>query len=575
VKAVHGIIQHAFALQLTEPRRPFYGRTNLERISERFGLPGGRDASYVVEPVCGPQPSTQADAQTHHSPIAESGLTTVGSLRLNYLSSAGAPPLPDALAWAEGGGTTCRGYDEPRLIFADRYDDERWQTKSDFLVSDAQSHEDGVAVSRALLEVLAHKRSRLFGFALANRFVNVMLPHAVARPACVAGEANAWLLLPFASFIRGGQDRTRLRKTYSLSFFFIPVESSGDRFDRRRMSLDEIKWMVAAGWGYAAAPPRWKLPQFSFSGPLISYLSQLASFDLRGMRRSRAQPAGGRAEARHEIPGLTIRQAVERITFGVGLSLAQGKAGVSDSRALRHLGNEVVMALGSARVSSVVVADPELEARKVTAPGDKRRPFPGKLLPLMEELAKSTRISRPGDPVGLKNRLDQPFIDNDLYVSGVLPSKRCLIVVSRGDAQCGIRESALMQAGSVAYLTLGAATAIGTMCSIDRRVEAMEEADPTSIARIDREIATDLNEIYDLDITRESYREFYRRFRKRLGITRDYKTLQDEMETLYRATSTFHARRSERLLALLTAAIVVLSVFILVGTIVLIAKPGG
>jgi hypothetical protein len=112
------------------------------------------------------------------------------------------------------------------------------------------------------------------------------------------------------------------------------------------------------------------------------------------------------------------------------------------------------------------------------------------------------------------------------------------------------------------------------MRAIDRKVEALEAADPTEVAEIDQEIAADLDEIYDLDITREAYREIYRRLRSRLGIKRDYKILRDEMQTLYRATSTFHEHKAERQLALLTAAIVVLSVFILLGTVVLVGNGG-
>jgi len=138
-----------------------------------------------------------------------------------------------------------------------------------------------------------------------------------------------------------------------------------------------------------------------------------------------------------------------------------------------------------------------------------------------------------------------------------------------------MRESALMQAGSVAHMAIGAATAIGTMREIDQRLEFLEGgADPTKIAKIDAEIASDLAEIYDLDITRESYRAVYQRLRDRLGISRDYKTLQDRMEMLYRATSTFHEDKEERMLVVLTAAIVLLSVFILIGTVV-IASHGG
>ena len=117
-------------------------------------------------------------------------------------------------------------------------------------------------------------------------------------------------------------------------------------------------------------------------------------------------------------------------------------------------------------------------------------------------------------------------------------------------------------------MTLGAATAIGMLRLIDRDLENMEGASPRKVAEVDSGIATDLNEIYDLDITRESYRIFYRRLRSRLGITGDYKTLQDKMDALYRATSTAHIERTNQLLIALTAAIVLL-------TLLLLLKPGG
>jgi hypothetical protein len=193
----------------------------------------------------------------------------------------------------------------------------------------------------------------------------------------------------------------------------------------------------------------------------------------------------------------------------------------------------------------------------------------------MESLAKPLRMPRASDPEARKFRLDSPFDDDDTYATGVIPTRRCVVVASRDGAQYGSRESALMQAGSVAYMTLGAATAIGTLREIDRQLEHLEGANPSKVAKIDREIAADLNEIYDLDITRESYRRMYRRLRDRLGITRDYETLQGEMNALHRATTTVHGDKAQRMLALLTAAIVALSVLILIGTIMLIGKPGG
>jgi hypothetical protein len=239
---------------------------------------------------------------------------------------------------------------------------------------------------------------------------------------------------------------------------------------------------------------------------------------------------------------------------------------------MQCIGNDVVMSLGSARVSSIVVVDPKLSSNEVSKSGRFSR-LPASLGSLMEELAAPVRIEQSGDAKGHKFRLDLPFVDGDRYAIGLLPTRRCLAVVSRGAAQYGVLESALMQAGSIAYMTIGAATAIGTMRQIDRRLEHLEgAANPKKIAEIDAEIASDLGEIYDLDITHESYRGVYRLLRDRLGITRDYKTLQNKMQALYQATSTVHEDKAQRLLAWLTAGIVALSLLILIGTLVVAGK---
>ena len=339
------------------------------------------------------------------------------------------------------------------------------------------------------------------------------------------------------------------------------------------MSTREITQLTTAGWSFAASPSTNTLLEFTVSGPLFRYLSRLSRFDLRDMSPQSGQdvPDSHYGTAFGDV---TLRQAVEKIGFGVGLSVAQGDQGRIDLEAMRRVGNDVVMSLGSARVSSVVVVDDDLSPEEVKESiGD--HPFPGKLLSLMESLAKPLRMPQAPDPGVRKFRLDRPFDDDDIYATGVIPTRRCVVVASCGCAQFGSRESALMQAGSVTYMTLGAATAIGTLREIDKELEHLEGAKPSKVAKIDREIAADLNEIYDLDITRESYRRMYRRLRDLLGITRDYETLQDEMNALHRATSTVHGDKAQRMLAVLTAAIVALSVLILIGTLVLIGKPGG
>lgn len=577
----HGLIQHSFALKLAERRRPFCGRTNLERVLERFSLNDGKGQAFSVGPV-GEPVADGAPKAFVHSPLGKGEWTTIRSLEMEHLWCGEGRPLgnlPPGLDWAthDADGHS-DDYEEPRFIFADTFDDHRKTTVADFFVDTPGSPHGARKISQTLLEVMAHKRSRLFGFALANRFVTVMLPHAILTPDCGVSGDQGWLLQPLVSFIRGGRDRPRLRDIYTLTLFLLPVSVENTQLGwgltslpSRRMLTREITQLTNPGWSFAASPPPSAL--FSVSGPLFPYLSRLARFDLRGMLPLSGQDAPD-ADYGTVADSATLRQAVEKIGFGVGLSVAQGSQGPIDLETMRRVGNDVIASLGSARVSSVVVVDDELSASEVNK-SFTDKPFPGKLLSLMESLAKPLRMPPASDPEARKFRLDRPLDDDDIYAIGVIPTRRCVVVASRFGAQYGSRESALMQAGSVAYMTLGAATAIGTLRGIDNELEHLEGANPSKVAKIDREIAADLNEIYDLDITRESYRRMYRRLRNRLGITRDYKTLQDEMNALYRATSTVHGDKAQRMLAVLTAAIVALSVLILIGTLVLIGKPGG
>lgn len=575
-EAFHGLVQHSFALHSLGSHVPLYGETNLECLSKRF-----KTGDCTVHPV-GELKQACDSRNIAHSPLAQAELTTIGHCRAQYLVPVVSGPrkkLPLALSWAESAESTPASadlYEDPNLIFADAFDDDRVHSVNDFLVRQ-QSGEPGEEISQLFLELMAHKRSRLFGFALANRIVTLMLPHAILEPSQLSsraspGAAGEWFMQPLISLIRGGTGRRNFRRMYALTLFLLPVEDRGNSLAARLMTPAEMKAMVNPGWGFAAAPPPGTGTYFKSPESLLEYLSEIARLDMAGIGpRLRRQ---GSAAGPSQPDGATLRQIAERVAFGVGLTLAQGEGGLGE-REKRHIGNAVITSLGSARVSSLVVVDKDLKPGKIKKPV-REEPFPGALLSLMNNLACPARSPKARDRHSRKYRLDRPFVDSELYAIGVLPTKRCLVVTSSRDAQYGVRESAFMQAGSIAHMTIGAATAIGTMREIDRRLEFLEDADePRAIAKIDAEIASDLAEIYDLDITRESYRAIYQRLRDRLGITRDYVMLQGKMEMLYRATSTFHARKSERLLVGLTAAIVALSVLILIGTIIVAGKHGG
>lgn len=562
----NGLIQHSFALPMAERHWPFDGESIGELVAERFSVPLD---GFCVSAV-GDLSVSEVERVTSHSPLVRNHLTTVRARttpsitrkhNLGYIPQ----ELPPALLWAGADPIACDyDYDETRFAFADGWGEEMCgepASANDFLVKHGAAGCHADEVSKALLELVAHQRSHLFGLALANRFVNVMLPHALLSPcsanACPANGCppGPWLLQPLVTLVRV-DDRDRVfRNIYTLTLFLIPIDHCADgQHAAREMPECEIGLMVNAGWGLASVPWEERIPQFCVSGPLPEYLPRLARRDLSGMLRW------------PEVPKLTLRQTTEATAFAVALGIAQGSGDLADRETTRKIGRDVVTALGSARVSSVVVVDPCLTSDDLRAGAPTSNP-PGSLGGLAKTLAGATRVPDAGawSRAELRKfRIDRSFVDNDSYAVGVLPTNRCMILTSAGRAQHGRSESALMQAGSVAYMTIGAATAIGAIRALDRKLETIRGSDPSRVADIEGEVANELHDIYDLDITREAYRAVYRSLRDRLAITRDYTALREKIEALDRETTTRHEVRGDALLAWLTAAIVALSLLILI-----------
>jgi hypothetical protein len=609
-RSLNGLIQHSFALRMVEDRRPFDGDRTRETVAERFSLPSsGGDAEFRVEPVGKPVDQNSIHDVAPHSLLVANELTTVQPQRIAFLERDSnnckyIKSLPNAFSWAAKDGVEPDNEkSKARFIFAETEEDGRVDY-NDFLVKEARdsSNEcEAESVSEVLLQLIAHRRSLLFGLTLANRFVNVMLPHALLEP--MSGDPKkcrrapvckskserkdmwspgSWILQPMVSLIHVVEDGGGpFRRMYTLTLFLIPVENSG--CGEREMSECELCEMVNAEWNLASSPWPEALPEsdvrppesdvqlsrFDVRGPLVGYTSRLAQPDVSCLM----QALNG-SQLRHENDGAvewrspTLRQATEAIAFAVALRIAQGPAGRANVQAKRRIGDDIVTSLGSARMSSVLVVDGELTKDDLRNPKSDAGP-PGKLGTLMGTLAGETRVpcSSPWTTSQQrKYRLDRPFYDWDSYAVGVLPTNPCLVTTSARCAQMGRFDSGLIQAGNAAYMTIGAATAIGTLRAIDRDLERMESAEPTKIAEIEGEIAVDLHEIYDLDITHEGYRHLYRLLRDRLGIARDYETLQGKMQALDSETTTRHEIKAQTQLAWLTVAIVALTVLLLIVT---------
>ncbi len=582
----NGLIQHSFALQIDKDQVPFRSQRNHELVAECFELGPAGGAGFRARVVGDPASGDGLDRLVSHSPLVQHGLANVQPLQMRFLDlttdgSELGEDLPRAFEWAaktKKNKNPKLNSEEPRLTFTEVKPGE--YAGNDFLVCGDGCEAVEQAISRLLLEVIAQRRCRLFGLGLARRIVNVMLPHAILTlaeagvdMAHVEPAPGDWFLQPLVSFIRDDRSHRGFRGTYSLTLLLVPVKEAGLR--ERRMSKREIGWTVNAGWSLATVPRPDAIPRFQVRGPLPDYLSRLARGEMASLLSSLSQAEGtAEAAAGGECGPLTLRRATELIAFGVALRVARGGSTRDPSpKARRRIGDAVVTSLGSARVSSLVFVDGKLKRREARQPLKKGSP-PGRLAEMMRKLAPESRSPEPWSGSQHREyRLDRAFVDEDIYTVGVLPKNRCLVIASAKHSQNGLRTSGLMHAGSVAYMTIGAATAIGMLRAIDRDLEEMIGEDPAEIANVDGEIAADLHEIYDLDITREAYRHLYSLLRDRLGIAADYRTLQDKMSALYRATSTKHELKSQRQLTVLTAAIVALSVLILIGTIIVASKP--
>jgi hypothetical protein len=615
----NGLIQHSFALRIPSELRPQYTRDDISDprwlLDALLAAPAraGGDPGFHLMSVDGMSTEGQP-SPGRHSLLVKRGLTNVSALPLAFVADNEVEytyPMPRPFNWAAPGSP-------PKLGFSPELQDpvRAWEgcipadkdalgrpRANDYLIVNDDSPDtcppkaDPVAVSWLLCQLLAHRRSRLFGWSLERRIFNVLLPHALLRPSseCGRGEScssGAWIAQPALSLFLAAKDRG-FRPIFSLTLFMIPVvleedgksssedgksskehgkSSSEDApsaqcshgaptVDSRTMGKAEIYQTIQAGWSVATSRPRSTRPRFTVSGPLCDYVAALdpslpARLDITPAQRTSHMSAAGGAT----WSLLTLRQTTETSLFAAALRMVVGPGASADRDTRERIGDRVLMALSASRASSVVVVDEKLNKQECAESRSEGR-FPGSLGHLMQEIAGPIHIASGND-----YRLDRSFFDEDDYAIGVLPANRCIVVTTDPCSQMGYQESGLLEAGWIAYMVIGAATATGMMRAIYHEIEQVDQSKPNAIAAIEREVVVDLHEIYDLDITWEQYRHRYGLLRDALGITRDYESLQCKLDALSRETRTRFEGTAQMRLMWLTAAIVLLTLVVVVVT---------
>ena len=558
----HGVIQHSFALQLPHARefretsgwlprrgrqakssasfsarqRKYHERAHKRLLSLFEDSTGGFEFRFPADLADAAADSADSSPPGEYSWLLRERNARLDPQPLALLQRRGTGRLPPPLSWAEAQLnqplSTWEGF-----IFAQR-GTSRWITDAerpianDLLLSEAGARVgDAEDVSRVLFQLWAHWRSRLFGVSLANRFFNVFLPHAVLSleaPAehedteAVARSPDAegsLLVQPFVSLVRE-PDRSRCRRTSTFTVLLIPIRGRADAtpVDQREMSLREIEGSVRAAWGLAADRLGANRRRFLLDGPLRRYCANIE----------------------HDLPDgpLSVRQWTESMMYCTSrmrrdrLRRRRRFRNVPDDE---ELGDKVLTAVASSRVSAVTLVDPTLQRRDVRQwhevnPGfEEARMLPGALPDLLRAVSGRIYIGR-----GSSYRLDRPFLDRDYYAEVAVPVARSLITTTTLDSQERYEGSALVQSVISGYMVLGAATAQSLIRSSYHEIEA--HSDPKQFGEISKEFTRDFHEIYDLDIVWESYKRTYRSILEQFEIMHDYDALHRKLEMLFDTT---------------------------------------
>lgn len=427
---------------------------------------------------------------------------------------------------------------------------------------DSKASAESQQTAEILFELWAHWRSRLFGVSLAHRFFNIFLPHAtleLAHPiddptpksgvGSTSGE-GAWLLQPFVSLVRE-PDRSHCRRTFTFTVLLLPIDQKGSAVapEARPMSLLEIEASVRRAWGLAASRNGANRRPFRLDGPLRRYCENVG----------------------HGLPeeALTIRQWTEAALYRT----TQLRRDRMQSRRVQptrrnpsdcDLGDKVLTALASSRVSAVTVLDKELHREAVRGYHEAREEneapeglFPGSLPDLIRAVSGRTYLA----PVA-SYRVDRPFLDRDTYAECAVPAARTLITSTTQCSQQRYEDSYLLQSVFSGYMALGAATAQALIRGSYHEIEA--NTDPKQFGEISKEFRRDFHEIYDLDIVWESYKRTYRSILEQFDIMNDYEALRRKLEMIFNATVAEFTEWQHTRLWFLTLVLILATVLLIV-----------
>ena len=486
-----------------------------------------------------------------------------------YFNSKDAPDFPSALdrPGRSPEDSTWRALLRVQIARGARAEDLNAVDTNDWLIEAEATHKnDGLSTLRDFYAFLfAQRREATFASNVSDRAYNVWLPPTLLVPmddgymASVKGSALA--VLPFVSLLRL-PNQSSWRPTLNLSVLFIPVRvhSAIDSWDGRleARSLDnstEVKAITSSLQGSTSHAPR--LAQQSYqcindSDLLWRYLEKVATG--RCTRSLCKCPRW--SDSRMQQPK-TIRQYIEGILLAMAASAPQTLEGrrrhgkILESQ--RVAASEVAR---SARLTSIwsvqLLSQQEIAWREgngryqpygfieepggpVITAGSQTDPDSGIALLPPEVQSVIKELANPGHLPTEAERIDDLHtLETRGGMSWKMPRSRGLLFI-QSIQDDHFPDASVHKTFAWIGVMVVAAVAIREMTQALLH-ETLQAKDSQDLARVDRGLLVELEELYDVDIVGSVFTHFYRNLRKHLGLDADYARVREQVQSLSAAT---------------------------------------
>ena len=412
--------------------------------------------------------------------------------------------------------------------------------------------------------LFAQRRQATFASNVSDRAYNIWLPPALLAPERISTDRakdSVFAVLPFLSLLRL-PNQSSWRPTLTLTVLFVPVcvpqglnSWNGVLEARALSSATEAKTITSSLQGSTSYAPRSAEEPYQCTKGgdlLLRYLRLVATGNCPRRRcKCLSWPAN---KIGHPV---TIRQYVEAILLTLTASAPQAlpgprkRGGVSEHQLMA---SEVARSVRLTSIWSIQL----LSRQKILWRENNGRydagGFVGKSagpakvrksraqchsqiagLPLEVQLVIK-ELAKPGHLPAEADRIDDVYtLETEGGMSWKMPRSRSLLSIQSIHDDHFPDTSAHKTFAWIGVMVM-AAVAIREMTQalLHETIQAKSSQD---LARVDRSMLVELEEIYDVDIVGSVFTRFYRNLRMQLGLDADYARVREQVQSLSAATS--------------------------------------